>query len=119
MKRWAIMRQAPTILIGLWLGLFAAAASAQFPAVAPEDFSHVVGDWFRIEVSATPTHLAVEDPLILSVRISAKTSLGHIALPGAPDYGIGDGRATAQVGDGSGSLEVSSEMGSVVVSVAE
>src|SRR5438132_4904313 len=71
------MRQAPTILIGLWLGLFAAAASAQFPAVAPEDFSHVVGDWFRIEVSATPTHLAVEDPLILSVRISAKQPTEH------------------------------------------
>jgi hypothetical protein len=54
-----------------------------------------------------------------SVKISAKTGLGRIALPGNPVYaGVGDRTVTTQVGAGLGSLDISSEMGSVQVEVA-
>ncbi len=66
------MSYAKTILMLFVLGLLPAAGRAQVPAVAPEDFSHVVGDWFRLDASVAPTQLAVEDALILTVRISSK-----------------------------------------------
>jgi len=54
-----------------------------------------------------------------SVKISAKTGLGRISLPGNAVYaGIGDRTVTTQVGAGAASLEISSEMGSVQVEVA-
>jgi hypothetical protein len=53
-----------------------------------------------------------------SVKISAKTGLGRISVPGNAVYaGIGDRTVTTQVGDGAAGLEISSEMGSVQVEV--
>lgn len=53
-----------------------------------------------------------------SVRISAKTGLGRISLPGSPAYsGIGDRAVTTQVGAGAGTLDITSELGSVQVEV--
>jgi hypothetical protein len=55
-----------------------------------------------------------------SVKITAKTGLGRISLPGSAVYaGIGDRTVTTQVGEGAASLEISSEMGSVQVEVAQ
>jgi hypothetical protein len=54
-----------------------------------------------------------------SVKISAKTGLGRISLPGNAVYaGIGDRTVTTQIGAGAASLDISSEMGSVQVEVA-
>src|SRR2546423_1050088 len=77
------MHYAITTLVTLVLCL---RASAQVPAVAPEDFSHVVGDWFRIEASAAPTQLAVEDPLVLTVRISADATGPAVLEPAGPSW---------------------------------
>jgi len=53
-----------------------------------------------------------------SVRISAKTGLGRISLPGNAVYaGVGDRTVTTQVGAGVASLAINSEMGSVQVEV--
>jgi|SRR5438067_2501157 len=53
-----------------------------------------------------------------SVRISAKTGLGRISLPGNAVYaGVGDRTVTTQVGAGVASLDINSEMGSVQVEV--
>jgi hypothetical protein len=55
-----------------------------------------------------------------SVRISARTSMGRISLPGTPSFtGIGDGSATAVVGSGAATLDLSSEMGSIQVEVGK
>jgi hypothetical protein len=53
------------------------------------------------------------------VKITARTSLGKVTLPGAPAIsGIGGGTANAQLGDGAGTLDIVAEMGSVTVGVA-
>jgi len=53
-----------------------------------------------------------------SVKITAKTGLGRISLPGNAVYaGVGDRTVSTQVGDGAASLEISSEMGSGQVDV--
>ena len=55
-----------------------------------------------------------------NVKITARTSLGKVSLPGVPAVSrIGGGTAQAQVGDGAGTLDIVAELGSVMVGVAE
>jgi hypothetical protein len=53
-----------------------------------------------------------------SVKVSAKTSLGRVSLPGVPVVaGIGGGASLAQLGAGAATLDIDAELGSVQVVV--
>jgi hypothetical protein len=64
----------PMVRAGLILAFLAAAGSAQqpdgdVPAVTPAGFSQIVGR-YQISVSAAPTEVRVEEPIVLTVRIA-------------------------------------------------
>lgn len=55
-----------------------------------------------------------------SVRITARTGLGRVTLPGTPVHsGVGERSVATQVGEGAATLDISSEMGTVQVEVVK
>ena len=73
----------------------------------------------RSKISCQAGKVDIELERGSSVKVSARTSLGRISLPGSPVFaGTGDASATTQVGDGEGTLDITSELGSVQVRVS-
>ena len=70
----------------------------------------------RIRCQAGSVSLGLEPAS--SVKITARTSLGRVSLPGVPAVAsIGGGSSQAQVGAGAATLDIEAELGSVQVVV--
>jgi hypothetical protein len=73
------------------------------PAGRPDNFSGLVGD-YKISAQATPTKVAVGDPITVTVRVSGPGYLGRVELPPlneqpllARDFKIPEEMASGQV----------------------